>query len=80
MKNSTWYKLGIVLLCVGILVATIFYIVKESNQPIYVSSSFGTGYMGGWSKSTLNMLNTFSMLGLVEAIIGFVMVICFRKK
>lgn len=80
MNNATWRKIGMILLCVGILAAVSFYAVKMSNQPIHVSSSFGSGYMGGWSQSTMKMLDAFSVLGLIEAILGFVLLIFFRKK
>lgn len=68
-------KFGIIMMLTGIACAVLMYAIRESNQPIYVSTSFGSGYMtDGWGDA-LPMFNFFIVLGVIEAIIGAVMTI-----
>ena len=72
MDKKTLKILGIIMLCAGILLAVVCGIAKESNKPIKVTSSFGSGYMGGWSSQTIQMLDTMTALGGVAAVVGFI--------
>lgn len=73
-------KLGVILTILGLVCALALFLVKESNQPIKVTSSFGSGYMGGWSDSTNEMLDMFIGVGILDAIVGVGLIIAPDRK
>lgn len=74
-QRSFRKKLGIVMIIVGLVGVIAFQGGIESNQPMYVSTSLGSGYMGGLSSQTTDMLNGLTVLGVIEIIAGFLFLI-----
>ena len=73
-------KFGIIMLVIGIVCALLMFALRESNQPVYVSSSFGSGYMtDGWGDA-LPMINFLIGLSVAEAVVGLLLILTARSK
>ena len=72
-------KFGVVMLVAGILEVVVTRFLKQANQPVYVSSSLGSGYMtDGWGDA-LPMFNAIMVAGVIMAVIGLIMLIAAKK-
>lgn len=68
-------RIGTIILIVCVICAVAFYGIRESNQPVYVSSSWGSGYMtDGWGDA-LPLFSFMIGLSVCGAIAGALMVI-----
>lgn len=80
MDKDAQKKIGIIVTVIGISCLILFQVIKFSNQPIMVTSAMGTGYMGGWSRQTISMVNTFSIISVIDITLGLLMVFQSKKK
>lgn len=80
VKRTTLVKVGILFMVIGIVGSLALYGIRESNKPIKVTSSLGSGYMGGWSTDTVDMLNMFIVVGVADAVAGCVMLVAGLAK
>lgn len=80
METKIRKKLGIIVTIVGIVCVLLLWGVKEANKPIKVTSSFGTGYMGGLSSETVDALNMFIVIGVVDIIAGVALMLTAPKS
>lgn len=72
-------KLGVVMLVVGVIDAIAMYYIKNANQPVRVTSAWGSGYMtDGWGDA-LPMFNVLMVLGIIMAVVGLITVFAAKK-